>query len=84
MESAPLVLLSNKPEDIVNIVQILKVANYIKKRGGQNKETRPGRPSPSVPTFEVTDSASGFFFRTIKLSEKETPNTTWQQSLAVT
>lgn len=37
MESAPLVLLSNKPEGIVNIIHILKVANCIKKEDTTKK-----------------------------------------------
>lgn len=38
MESAPLVLLSNKPEGIVNIIHILKVANCIKKERTQQRK----------------------------------------------
>lgn len=73
MESASLVLLSNKTEDILNIIHILKVANYIKKRGGQNKETRPGRPNPRVPTFEVIVCANGFYLQTNQVVWKRDP-----------
>ena len=39
MESASLGLLSNEPEDILNVNHVLKFANYLKKKGGQEEET---------------------------------------------
>lgn len=42
MESASLGLLSKEPEDLWNVIHILNIANYVKKKEGQEEETGPG------------------------------------------
>lgn len=64
MESASFGLLSNEPEDILNVNHVLKFANYIKKKEGQEEETRPDRSRPNFPTFEVFAHAGGFYIQT--------------------
>lgn len=64
MESASLGLLSNEPEDILNINHVLKFANYIKKKGRQEEETRSDRSRSNFPSFEVFAHASGFYIQT--------------------
>lgn len=85
MESASLGLPSNEPGDILNVSHVLKFPNCIKKKeGGESRKKLEQTDQDQIPQpLKFLLMPVGFIQKLIKLSEKETPKTIWQQNLVV-